>query len=92
MRSGKVGHSRNDSIPGSIGSPLVSPRPGQTGVGGGLSRRSSDWAEVEAREDEDEDEDDGKSRHVEDEDEAKQGLEEHERQSKEAKRVEENGE
>lgn len=88
MRSGKVGHSRNDSIPGSIGGPLVSSKAGQT-AGGGLSRRSSDWAE--AKEDEDEDEDEGRSRHVEDEDEAKQGLEEHERQSKEAKRVDENG-
>ena len=86
MRSGKVGHSRNDSIPGSIGSPLVSPRPGQMGAGG-LSRRSSDWAEMADRDEDEEDEDDGKSRHVEDEDEAKQGMEEHEPESKEVKSV-----
>jgi hypothetical protein len=59
------------------------------GVGGGLSRRSSDWAEVEDKENDDED--DGRSRHVEDEDEAKQGLEEHERQSRDEKRAEEQG-
>lgn len=76
VKSGRLGHSRNDSIPGSIGSPLVSPRPGQPGMGG-LSRRSSDWAGV-GEKDDDEDEDDGTTRHVEDEDEAKEGLEEQE--------------
>ena len=86
MRSGKVGHSRNDSIPGSIGSPLVSSK---MGVGGALSRRSSDWAEVENKENEDDE--DGRSRHVEDEDEAKQGFEEHERQSRDERRAEEQG-
>ena len=83
MRSGKVGHSRSDSIPGSIGTPLASARPGQ-GFGG-LSRRSSDWAEVDDREEDDEDNDESRSKHVEDEDEAKQGIEEHERAEKEEK-------
>lgn len=45
MRSGGLGHSRNDSISGSIGSPLASPGLRQPGIP--LSRRSSDWQEVE---------------------------------------------
>ena len=85
MRSGKVGHGRNDSIPGSIGSPLVTSKMGV----GGLSRRSSDWAE--GLDKENEEDDDGRSRHVEDEDEAKRGLEEHERMSRDEKRAEEQG-
>ena len=58
IRSGALGHGRNDSIPGSIGSPLTSPGmrlasgPGNSGA---LSRRSSDWREVaEGSEGEDE--------------------------------------
>jgi hypothetical protein len=46
IRSGAVGHARNDSIPGSIGSPLASPNPNRH-LGGGVSRRSSDWADGE---------------------------------------------
>lgn len=50
MRSGLLGHGRNDSITGSIGglansgSPLASPRevPSQ----GRISRRNSGWGEV----------------------------------------------
>ncbi|KAJ9619627.1 hypothetical protein H2203_008408 [Taxawa tesnikishii (nom. ined.)] len=42
IRSGAVGHGRNDSIPGSIGSPLASPMVSR-GPTGGISRRSSDW-------------------------------------------------
>jgi hypothetical protein len=48
IRAGALGHGRNDSIPGSIGSPLASPgffR--QASASGGMSmcmsRRSSDW-------------------------------------------------
>lgn len=50
MRSGLVGHGRNDSITGSIGgiggmtSPLASPR--DVGMTGRISRRSSGWGEV----------------------------------------------
>lgn len=43
IRSGAAGHARNDSIPGSIGSPLMSPNQNRHLSGaGGLSRRSSD--------------------------------------------------
>lgn len=47
VRSGLVGHGRNDSITGSIGgmaSPLASPR--DVGMTGRISRRSSGWGEV----------------------------------------------
>lgn len=50
VRSGLVGHGRNDSITGSIGgiggmtSPLASPR--DIGMTGRISRRSSGWGEV----------------------------------------------
>ena len=44
-RSGAVGHSRNDSLPGSIGSPLASPR--HMSTSGALSRRSSGWADMD---------------------------------------------
>ncbi|KAL8769359.1 MAG: hypothetical protein Q9203_005450 [Teloschistes exilis] len=54
VRSGLVGHARNDSITGSIGgiastgSPLASPReiPPREMLPGKLSRRSSGWGEV----------------------------------------------
>lgn len=54
VRSGLVGHARNDSVTGSIGgiaaagSPLVSPRelPPREMASGKLSRRSSGWGEV----------------------------------------------
>ena len=48
VRSGKVGHSRNDSVPGSITgtvSPLASPR--ESGIPGKTSRRNSGWGEVD---------------------------------------------
>ena len=48
LRSGALGHSRNDSIPGSIGSPLTSPTQSRQMSGNGaLSRRSSEWADAE---------------------------------------------
>ena len=50
VRSGAVGHGRNDSTPGSIGSPLVSPALKHTSTSGALSRRSSDWQELEEKE------------------------------------------
>ena len=50
VRSGAPGHARNDSIPGSIGSPLASPGLRQHSASGALSRRSSDWQEVEEKE------------------------------------------
>lgn len=40
VRSGAVGHGRQDSIPGSIGAPLAHRHP----TSGGLSRQNSDWA------------------------------------------------
>nr|OQO16812.1 hypothetical protein B0A51_16540 [Rachicladosporium sp. CCFEE 5018]OQO18543.1 hypothetical protein B0A51_15139 [Rachicladosporium sp. CCFEE 5018]OQO26683.1 hypothetical protein B0A51_07683 [Rachicladosporium sp. CCFEE 5018]OQO30411.1 hypothetical protein B0A51_03041 [Rachicladosporium sp. CCFEE 5018] len=43
VRSGALGHGRNDSIPGSIGSPLASPLIRHASTSGALSRRSSDW-------------------------------------------------
>lgn len=46
VRSGALGHGRNDSIPGSIGSPLASPGPRHPSTSGALSRRSSDWQEA----------------------------------------------
>jgi hypothetical protein len=57
VRSGQVGHGRNDSITGSIGgmasagSPLASPKemPGT----GRVSRRNSGWGEVDEAKDED---------------------------------------
>ncbi|KAK4575311.1 hypothetical protein LTR86_001164 [Recurvomyces mirabilis] len=52
----------NDSVPGSIGSPLASPGLRQTSGGGALSRRSSEWHGMQEKEDEDEDE------HIDDED------------------------
>ncbi|WPG98543.1 Hypothetical protein R9X50_00133500 [Acrodontium crateriforme] len=42
VRSGAVGHNRNDSIPGSISSPLASPGIRQPIIGEGLHRRDSD--------------------------------------------------
>lgn len=42
MRSGALGHGRNDSIPGSIGSPLASPGFVRS-ASGPVSRRSSEW-------------------------------------------------
>lgn len=56
IRSGALGHGRNDSIPGSIGSPLASPGLRiASGNNGALSRRSSDRREMaEGSEDEDE--------------------------------------
>lgn len=51
VRSGAVGHGRNDSLPGSIGSPLASPR--HMSTSGALSRRSSGWAEMDKEGDED---------------------------------------
>lgn len=64
VRSGLLGHGRNDSITGSIGgvqgagSPLASPVPTQPGK---ISRRSSGWGEVPGEEEgeNEEDEDDG---------------------------------
>ncbi|KAK3110067.1 hypothetical protein LTR53_016027 [Teratosphaeriaceae sp. CCFEE 6253] len=57
IRSGALGHSRNDSIPGSIGSPLASPGLRQHGgASGALSRRSSDWQELHDGEGEGKDE------------------------------------
>ncbi|KAK5171250.1 uncharacterized protein LTR77_004394 [Saxophila tyrrhenica] len=49
IRSGAIGHNRNDSIPGSIGSPLSPNQNRQLSGTGGLSRRSSDWADAERR-------------------------------------------
>lgn len=43
IRSGALGHGRNDSIPGSIGSPLASPGVRHASASGAVSRRSSDW-------------------------------------------------
>lgn len=58
IRSGALGHGRNDSIPGSIGSPLASPGlrlASGAGNSGALSRRSSDRREMaEGSEGEDE--------------------------------------
>ncbi|GAB7361502.1 hypothetical protein MBLNU230_g1558t1 [Neophaeotheca triangularis] len=56
VRSGALGHSRNDSVPNSIGSPLVSPgfRRGEA-----LSRRSSDWQTAQVEEGEGGEEDVG---------------------------------
>lgn len=51
IRSGAVGHGRNDSIPGSIGGPLTSPNSRHLSGTGALSRRSSDWQELEEKED-----------------------------------------
>ena len=45
VRSGAAGHGRNDSLPGSIGSPLASPR--HMSTSGALSRRSSGWADMD---------------------------------------------
>ncbi|KAK5112191.1 hypothetical protein LTR85_011624 [Meristemomyces frigidus] len=67
VRSGAIGHGRNDSIPGSIGSPLASPgfsnRHASTSGALSVSRRSSDWQE--AREDADDvDDDDAAEKHA----------------------------
>ncbi|KAF2771312.1 hypothetical protein EJ03DRAFT_349716 [Teratosphaeria nubilosa] len=60
VRSGAVGHTRQDSIPNSISSPLASPGPRHPNNSGFLSiRRSTDWhdtQEVEDREEEEEEE------------------------------------
>lgn len=50
IRSGALGHGRNDSIPGSIGSPLASPGLRAGTSMGALSRRNSDWQEMDERE------------------------------------------
>ena len=58
MRSGLVGHGRNDSITGSIGgiatasSPLSSPR--EASAPGRISRKNSGWGEVTEKEGADE--------------------------------------
>ena len=57
VRSGKASHTRNDSIPGSIGSPLTPGGAKHTSAsGGGLSRRSSDWQHAEDEENENKEE------------------------------------
>lgn len=48
VRSGKVGHNRNDSIPGSVGGPISNAS--LKHASGGLSRRSSDWQRLEGGE------------------------------------------
>lgn len=48
IRSGKAGHNRNDSIPGSVGGPISSSS--LKHQSGALSRRSSDWQRLEAEE------------------------------------------
>ncbi|KAK3646727.1 hypothetical protein LTR56_008491 [Elasticomyces elasticus] len=50
VKSGALGHSRNDSLPGSIGSPLASPGLRQPSTSGALNRRSSEWQELQERE------------------------------------------
>jgi len=60
-RSGAAGHSRNDSVPGSISSPLASPGVRHPSTSGALSRRSSDWQEI--TDDKDETDDDGTEKH-----------------------------
>ncbi|EMC97519.1 hypothetical protein BAUCODRAFT_33234 [Baudoinia panamericana UAMH 10762] len=57
VRSGALGHARNDSIPGSIGSPLSGAGSRHLGTSGALSRRSSEWREVEERDGDEEEED-----------------------------------
>nr|POE85448.1 hypothetical protein CFP56_43764 [Quercus suber] len=47
VKSGAMGHGRNDSIPGSIGGSLTSPAAKHISATGALSRRSSDWAEAD---------------------------------------------
>lgn len=47
IRSGAVGHSRNDSIPGSIGAHSLIGQSSHQNRLGALSRRSSDWAEAD---------------------------------------------
>ncbi|KAK3673786.1 hypothetical protein LTR78_006340 [Recurvomyces mirabilis] len=64
VRSGLLGHSRNDSVPGSIGSPLASPGLRQTSGGGALSRRSSEWHGMQEKEDEDIDDEDSGAHHA----------------------------
>ncbi|KAI7329702.1 hypothetical protein KC367_g6196 [Hortaea werneckii] len=62
IRSGALGHGRNDSISGSIGSPLAtSPGPRQTSLSGAppLSRRSSDWQDAREEREEGIHEEDG---------------------------------
>ena len=64
VRSGLLGHGRNDSITGSIGgvanaaSPLTSPNP--TATAGRVSRRSSAWGEVPGEESGEDKSEDGK--------------------------------
>ncbi|KAI9880987.1 MAG: hypothetical protein M1830_009481 [Pleopsidium flavum] len=64
VRSGLVGHGRNDSITGSIGgiggisSPLASPR--DLAMAGRMSRRSSGWGEVSEENSDDEERDEGR--------------------------------
>jgi hypothetical protein len=58
VKSGYVGHSRNDSVGGSVNSPaspLIGSRETSSAVGtpgGKISRRSSGWGEVEEDEEE----------------------------------------
>lgn len=48
VRSGAAGHSRNDSIPGSIGAPSLMGQSMNQSRLGPASRRSSDWADMDA--------------------------------------------
>lgn len=77
VRSGAVGHGRNDSLPGStLGSPLASASPRVVSVNGGggvLSRSSSGFADMD--------------REVDGEQEHESAREEHERQDEAAKPV-----
>ncbi|KAK5116705.1 hypothetical protein LTR62_007379 [Meristemomyces frigidus] len=52
VRSGLLGHGRNDSVPGSIGSPLVSPTGFRQASGGALGGRSGEGLSMREREDE----------------------------------------
>ncbi|KAH9836902.1 protein split ends-like [Teratosphaeria destructans] len=59
VRSGAVGHTRQDSIPNSISSPLASPWPRHPNNSGFLSsRRSTDWHDTREEDQEEEEEDD----------------------------------
>lgn len=64
VRSGAGGHSRNDSVPNSIGGPLTSHSARHPG--GGLSRRSSDWQQQPDRDEEERDANDDEKRSIED--------------------------
>ena len=66
IRSGALGHGRNDSIPGSIGTPLASPNPKHASASGALSRRSSDWQELDRGDNDEKDGGDGEEDPVKD--------------------------